>query len=749
MNKKFTYNNNDNANIKKQNGHGTQRLQQQDSKKRNLENVYPKSEGEIITKESIENRKKKFKVNPPPSTPIRNNSSNITIPSSIVSTPTTTNTNSSSSNGNSQITVNDKPKQQENNIKVDNIERLGEKHQSPLLDKRSKEKEKEKKKDKKNNKSKKDDKYVYMYECDCSECSGPDSNSVSSCSTYSDFTSSDDNYSDSDDTDSLERSVFGNRKDGKFEDKGKSKGKNKDKDKDKSKKEKKSSKNNTKNKKTNSNSTTRKSTTTIERETNFNDESDSDYESDQDSKVPIKSNIKIRKRLSRTTAKQNVEKSANSSAISSPISTSNNNSDSDINIESDSGNSNTSSLVKGGTGKNGLLYHGKPLTIELVEQLIKESRVSMAKIVELIQKLRDKSFKYITKNLYVERREKVEFEIYPCNCFEQGDDGDNCGEECLNRKSFYECIDGHCDLNEQCQNQRFQRKQYADLHPFSAGPKGWGLKTKQPIKKDQFVVEYCGEVISKNTCMDRMTAAENEKFFYFLTLDSKECIDATNKGNISRFINHSCDPNCRTQKWTVKGEMKIGIFAIKDIAPGTEITFDYNFERFGAAKQPCYCESYNCRGFLGEKSSNSSTQYHSDDNMSLDGDINYTEENNVTSDSEIYLHSHMEVMDHKNHVRFLLNEAIDSSNFTYQSDLSLENLNVIVRNKKVFLQRNLNLLKQYYLNLYQSLVKPQSHTSTPKISDNVEKNNGNGISLKGKKREKSILKIIDKLSPNK
>ncbi|EGC39214.1 hypothetical protein DICPUDRAFT_27300, partial [Dictyostelium purpureum] len=131
--------------------------------------------------------------------------------------------------------------------------------------------------------------------------------------------------------------------------------------------------------------------------------------------------------------------------------------------------------------------------------------------------------------------------------------------------------------------------------------KGWGLISCENINKGDFVMEYCGEVISKTTCLNRMQENENEKFFYFLTLNSKECLDASRRGNLARFINHSCDPNCETQKWIVGGEVKIGIFSIKPIEKGTELTFDYNYERFGASKQECYCGSKNCRGFLGQK----------------------------------------------------------------------------------------------------------------------------------------------------
>lgn len=66
-----------------------------------------------------------------------------------------------------------------------------------------------------------------------------------------------------------------------------------------------------------------------------------------------------------------------------------------------------------------------------------------------------------------------------------------------------------------------------------------------------------------------------------MSLRSDAVIDATQKGNISRFINHSCDPNAETQKWTVNGELRIGFFSKKTILKGEEITFDYQFQRYG------------------------------------------------------------------------------------------------------------------------------------------------------------------------
>ena len=55
-------------------------------------------------------------------------------------------------------------------------------------------------------------------------------------------------------------------------------------------------------------------------------------------------------------------------------------------------------------------------------------------------------------------------------------------------------------------------------------------------------------------------------------------IDATMMGSAARFINHSCSPNCQTQKWLVGGALSVCIFALHDIVTGSELTYNYNLE---------------------------------------------------------------------------------------------------------------------------------------------------------------------------
>lgn len=64
----------------------------------------------------------------------------------------------------------------------------------------------------------------------------------------------------------------------------------------------------------------------------------------------------------------------------------------------------------------------------------------------------------------------------------------------------------------------------------------------------------------------------------------KEIIDATVKGGMARFINHSCDPNCATEKWLVAGELRVGIFARKYIPAGTELCYHYRLDWNRGAK---------------------------------------------------------------------------------------------------------------------------------------------------------------------
>ncbi|XP_039261360.2 histone-lysine N-methyltransferase NSD2-like [Styela clava] len=188
-------------------------------------------------------------------------------------------------------------------------------------------------------------------------------------------------------------------------------------------------------------------------------------------------------------------------------------------------------------------------------------------------------------------------------CVCKRNDNHPCGQdsECLNRMLMYECHPAVCTASERCENQRFQKCEYPPTEIFKTEWGGWGLKTKEFIKKGQFVNEYVGELVDEEECRRRIEQShkDNVTNFYMLTIDKDRIIDAGPKGNYSRFMNHCCLPNCETQKWMVNGDTRVGLFALRDIMPGEELTFNYNLDCLGNDKTKCVCGSKNCSGFIG------------------------------------------------------------------------------------------------------------------------------------------------------
>ncbi|KAH0285573.1 hypothetical protein KCU62_g7404, partial [Aureobasidium sp. EXF-3399] len=195
-----------------------------------------------------------------------------------------------------------------------------------------------------------------------------------------------------------------------------------------------------------------------------------------------------------------------------------------------------------------------------------------------------------------------------CDCVEEWDaqtqSNHACGEDsdCINRATKMECP-GDCGCGDGCQNQRFQQKVYADVSVIKTDKKGFGLRTNNHLKPNDFIFEYIGEVISEPAFRRRMHQYDQEgiKHFYFMSLAKSEFVDATKKGNLGRFCNHSCNPNCYVDKWVVGDRLRMGIFAERQIEAGEELTFNYNVDRYGADPQPCYCGEPNCSGFIGGK----------------------------------------------------------------------------------------------------------------------------------------------------
>lgn len=87
-----------------------------------------------------------------------------------------------------------------------------------------------------------------------------------------------------------------------------------------------------------------------------------------------------------------------------------------------------------------------------------------------------------------------------------------------------------------------------------------------------------------------------------MDFDQQMILDGT-RGSIARFVNHSCEPNCKMIKWTVCGTPRMALFAgDKGIMTGEELTYDYNFNPYSVKNvQQCRCGAPSCRGVLGPK----------------------------------------------------------------------------------------------------------------------------------------------------
>ncbi|VEL35827.1 unnamed protein product [Protopolystoma xenopodis] len=145
---------------------------------------------------------------------------------------------------------------------------------------------------------------------------------------------------------------------------------------------------------------------------------------------------------------------------------------------------------------------------------------------------------------------------------------DPCGplSGCINRELHYECNPLVCPNGDKCRNQRFTKRLYPPQKIFWTGEeRGWGLKTVNPIAKGDFVNEYIGDLIDEDEANRRLRFAHENNInnYYMMLLDANRIIDAGPKGNLSRFMNHSCDPNLNTEKWTVNGDQRVGLFAIR------------------------------------------------------------------------------------------------------------------------------------------------------------------------------------------
>lgn len=146
-------------------------------------------------------------------------------------------------------------------------------------------------------------------------------------------------------------------------------------------------------------------------------------------------------------------------------------------------------------------------------------------------------------------------------------------------------------------------KKTSDL-PFEirkSSIQGRGAFALRRIRPGQRIIEYTGEHVSTDEGDRRYQEDSMGRHHTFLfTLNDDVVVDGKRGGNESRYINHSCDPNCEA---IIEGD-EIWIYAKKNIQQGAELTYDYQYERRPDHTKEdeefyaCRCGSANCRGTI-------------------------------------------------------------------------------------------------------------------------------------------------------
>lgn len=115
-----------------------------------------------------------------------------------------------------------------------------------------------------------------------------------------------------------------------------------------------------------------------------------------------------------------------------------------------------------------------------------------------------------------------------------------------------------------------------------------GVYTAAPIRKGTRIIEYVGPRLTPEEA-DRLYTGATRTYLYGLG-DGKVVIDGE---GIAAYLNHSCDPNCEVDE--IKD--RVWIFALRDIAAGEELLWDYNLYD-DEDPAPCHCGSPKCRGTM-------------------------------------------------------------------------------------------------------------------------------------------------------
>ena len=207
------------------------------------------------------------------------------------------------------------------------------------------------------------------------------------------------------------------------------------------------------------------------------------------------------------------------------------------------------------------------------------------------------SLEWTPANIWKTRKPKVDWDTYHrCECTRK------CGESCSNRVASQECYGAatmrdvkksNCGIGPGCGNRALQEPNFPHLEVFKSGSKGVGVRCRNDIPVHVTVCEYVGEIITGQEATRREKAAP-QRASYLMVLQGPLYIDPYDRGDHSRWINHSCNPNCELQLLQVHGLPRVALVTKRYLEAGTELTFDYNDINMGY-EWVCLCGSSKCR----------------------------------------------------------------------------------------------------------------------------------------------------------
>lgn len=134
---------------------------------------------------------------------------------------------------------------------------------------------------------------------------------------------------------------------------------------------------------------------------------------------------------------------------------------------------------------------------------------------------------------------------------------------------------------------------------------GKGVFATTDIPRGEQVFEYKGQRIFWDEALRRHPHdPENPNHTFYFDIDNDTVIDGKVGGNASRWVNHSCKPNCKAKQEEVDGKTRVFIYAKRNIKRGEELFYDYGLiiddkiTKKLKKEYLCLCGARTCRGTM-------------------------------------------------------------------------------------------------------------------------------------------------------